>query len=353
MEIELTTQIELASRSAMPAAEPPAPPSPPSARAPTSASATTTTTDPSPAPARRATPGGSRRGARRDALRRGPAAARRARLAREPASRCAGDELRLLAADRRGAEDERVGADLLDDLHLGRDPVRARARATPAGRRRRGRPAAGRSRERTASGSARVDAAERHGAVRAERDREEVHRGRADEAGDERVRRPLVEHARRVALLQPPVSQHRDAVAERHRLGLVVRDVDGRDPEVATGAPRCRRASARAASRRGSRAARPSGRPSARGRSRGPSPRAAAGRRRAAPACGAGTRSRPSSSATSRTRALARRLLHARDPQREADVRLHREIRIERVVLEDHRDVAVLRRRRRSRRGRR
>ena len=37
----------------------------------------------------------------------------------------------------------------------------------------------------------------------------------------------LVEQrARRVALLQPRVAQHGDAVAERHRLGLVVGDVD-------------------------------------------------------------------------------------------------------------------------------
>ena len=35
----------------------------------------------------------------------------------------------------------------------------------------------------------------------------------------------------RVALLHRPVAQHRDAVAERHRLDLVVGDVDGRDAE--------------------------------------------------------------------------------------------------------------------------
>ena len=62
--------------------------------------------------------------------------------------------------------------------------------------------------------------------------RAEVHRGRADEAGHEHVRRPLVELARWPALLQVPVVQDGDAVAERHRLGLVVRHVDGRDPEV-------------------------------------------------------------------------------------------------------------------------
>ena len=52
----------------------------------------------------------------------------------------------------------------------------------------------------------------------------------------------------------------------------------------------------------------------------------------------------PSSSATSRTRRVALSFFTPRDPQREADVRRDRQIRVERVVLEDHRDVAVLRR---------
>ena len=43
---------------------------------------------------------------------------------------------------------------------------------------------------------------------------------------------------------------------------------------------------------------------------------------------------------------LALGLLHLRDLQREADVLRDGQVRIERVVLEDHRDVAVLRRRR-------
>ncbi|HWJ32189.1 MAG TPA: hypothetical protein VNR59_07600 [Gaiellaceae bacterium] len=62
---------------------------------------------------------------------------------------------------------------------------------------------------------------------------DEVHRGRADEAGDEEVRRRVVEHLRLVDLLQVPVAQHADAVAERHRLALVVGHVDRRHAEVA------------------------------------------------------------------------------------------------------------------------
>ena len=62
--------------------------------------------------------------------------------------------------------------------------------------------------------------------------RDEVHRRRADEAGHEQVHRLVVERARRVALLQHAVLEHRDAVAHRHRLDLVVRDVDGRHAQA-------------------------------------------------------------------------------------------------------------------------
>ena len=62
---------------------------------------------------------------------------------------------------------------------------------------------------------------------------DEVHRGRADELGDEEVDGAVVEPLRRVELLQHAVAHHGDAVAERHRLALVVRDVDRRHLEVA------------------------------------------------------------------------------------------------------------------------
>ena len=61
---------------------------------------------------------------------------------------------------------------------------------------------------------------------------DEVHRGRADEAGDEQVHRMLVQRLRAVDLLQLALAQHGDAITHRHRLGLVVRDVDRRDAEV-------------------------------------------------------------------------------------------------------------------------
>ena len=47
-----------------------------------------------------------------------------------------------------------------------------------------------------------------------------------------RLSRLRVEPVRRVDLQQLPVAHHRDALAERHRLDLVVRDVDGRRAET-------------------------------------------------------------------------------------------------------------------------
>src|SRR6476659_223000 len=66
-----------------------------------------------------------------------------------------------------------------------------------------------------------------------DRDVHEVHGGGADEAGDEDVGRVVVHAARAVALLEDAVLEHRDAVAHRHGLDLVVRDVDRRDAEAA------------------------------------------------------------------------------------------------------------------------
>ena len=62
---------------------------------------------------------------------------------------------------------------------------------------------------------------------------QQVHRRRADEARDERVRRLLVELDRRAVLLDAPAVQQDHAVGHRHRLDLVVRDVHHRDAELA------------------------------------------------------------------------------------------------------------------------
>ena len=60
-----------------------------------------------------------------------------------------------------------------------------------------------------------------------------VHLRRADELGDELVRRPVVQLQRRADLLDHAVAQHHDAVGQRHRLDLVVRDVDRGRAQVA------------------------------------------------------------------------------------------------------------------------
>ena len=61
---------------------------------------------------------------------------------------------------------------------------------------------------------------------------DEIHGRRSDEAADEDVDGPVVELLRCCELLQPAVAHHRDAVAHRHRLDLVVCDVDRRCAEL-------------------------------------------------------------------------------------------------------------------------
>ena len=61
--------------------------------------------------------------------------------------------------------------------------------------------------------------------------------------GDEQVHRPRVERLRRVDLLDAAVAHDGDALPERHRLDLVVRDVDGRRTEARRAGSRARLAS--------------------------------------------------------------------------------------------------------------
>ncbi len=71
-----------------------------------------------------------------------------------------------------------------------------------------------------------------HGPVVAPLERQQVHRRRADEARDERIGGTIVELDGGRILLDPaPVEQH-DPIRHRHRLDLVVRHVDHRDPEL-------------------------------------------------------------------------------------------------------------------------
>ena len=76
-----------------------------------------------------------------------------------------------------------------------------------------------------------VEVAEPHAAI-SMRELEQVHAGRAEESRDEPVRGPVVHLPRRGALLQHAAIEHGDAVAHRHGLDLVVRDVDRGDAQT-------------------------------------------------------------------------------------------------------------------------
>ena len=179
-------------------------------------------------------------------------------------------------------------------------------------------------------------------AVRPAGHREEVHRRRPDEARHERVRRAVVEHARGVALLQQAVLQHRDAVAERHRLGLVVRDVDRRrgEPRLQLGdvgahldAQLGIEVRERLVHQVDARLA----------HDRPPHRHPLALSARQLPGLALEELGQPEQRGDLAHARLALGLRHLRDLQREGDVGGHGEVRIERVVLEHHRDVALLR----------
>ena len=173
---------------------------------------------------------------------------------------------------------------------------------------------------------------------------QEVHRRRADEPGDEEVDRLLVELARRRDLLEDALAQHADPVAEGHGLGLVVGDVDRRDAEPALQA---RDLGAHLPAQLGVEVRQrlvEQERVGLRGRSRGPSPRAGAGHRRGSPACARGARCSSSMSAASLTRRWTSSSGDLGQAQRERDVLEDGQVRVERVVLEHHRQVAVARR---------
>ncbi|ORE91266.1 phenol hydroxylase [Aurantimonas sp. 22II-16-19i] len=137
-----------------------------------------------------------------------------------------------LAAD--PADHQRLGAGELDHLHRHRQAVGAGTR----GRLQLFRPDAGDHRPAGGQGLAhrggdgdgdRVALCEEGGAVLGDAAGDEVHRRRAHEAGDVEAGRIVVDLLRRADLLDPALAHHRDAGGQRHRLDLVVGDVnDGR-----------------------------------------------------------------------------------------------------------------------------
>ena len=87
------------------------------------------------------------------------------------------------------------------------------------------------------------------------REGQQIHRRRADEIGDEHARRPIVDLTRRSDLLDHAAIHHCDVIGHRHRLELIVGDVDGRRIE----AGRARRAARRVIMWRSSESSAPSG----------------------------------------------------------------------------------------------
>ena len=124
------------------------------------------------------------------------------------------------------AGDERIGAQVFDTLHHGRHAAPERELDVLGPHAQRAARAVGRQHRGTVGSGD-------HGAARTGRERQQVHRRRADEAGDERVRRAFVEIDRRRGLLDPAAVQQHDLVGHRHRLDLIVRDVDHRDAQRA------------------------------------------------------------------------------------------------------------------------
>ena len=154
----------------------------------------------------------------------------------------------------------------------------------------------------------------------------------------------MVERVRRVVLLQRAAREHRDAAAQRHRLDLVVGDVDGGDAEArvqpAELGPQLHpqlgvEIGERLVEQEGLRVADD-------GAAHGDALALAAGE--LAAACGRGVRVRSRMRAASLTRSSISALREFAQLQREGDILADRHLRIKRVVLEHHGDIAVARR---------
>ncbi len=172
---------------------------------------------------------------------------------------------------------------------------------------------------------------------------DEIHRGRADEAADEEVHRPLVELLRGRDLLELALAHHGDPMSHRHRLDLVVGDVDRRHSELVLEARDLRshvdaelRVEVRERLVHEVRLRLPDDRPP----HCHPLPLAA--RERAWLAIEEGLEPEDVSGLPHALVDLVLRRLSQAQP--EGDVVVDREMRIERVALEDHRDVPISRR---------
>ena len=172
---------------------------------------------------------------------------------------------------------------------------------------------------------------------------EEVHRRRADEARDEQVRRLVVELLRPVDLLEHAHAHDRDAVAHRHGLDLVVSDVDRRRAELVL---ELRDLGPHLDTQLGvevrERLVHEEDLRVADDRSAHRDPLLLASRK--LPGLAREIRRQVEELRRPRDPVVDVLLRRLPQPQAERDVVRDRQVRVERVVLEDHRDVAILRR---------
>ena len=171
---------------------------------------------------------------------------------------------------------------------------------------------------------------------------QQVHRRRTDEPGHEHVRRVVVDVLRRADLLQDAIGEHGYPLPERDRLDLVVGHVDRRDADALVEPLELGPHLDAELGIEVRQAARRAGTPRVRARGRDPSPPAAAGRPRAGPGRRRSRSSSPSIRLDPGDAVPTSSRGCAPPPQAEPEVLLDRHVRIERVVLEHHRDVAVL-----------
>ena len=170
---------------------------------------------------------------------------------------------------------------------------------------------------------------------------DQVHARAPEEVRDERVGRPGVELLGRGDLLQPALAHDGDAVAHRHRLDLVVRDVERRRRQARL---QLDDVGPRLHAQRGVEVRQRLVHQEDEGLAHdGPGQRdplalAARELRRLAP------EQRAEAERLGRALDLGRPLLlvHAALAERELDVLRHRQVRVQRVALEDHGHVAVL-----------
>ena len=181
----------------------------------------------------------------------------------------------------------------------------------------------------------------RRAALFAHRGRRDVHHRRADELGDEEIGGIEVDLGGRADLLQDALVHHDDAVGERHRLDLVVRHVDrGRAVLEVEALELDAHAFAQLGIERADGLVEEQRLGPADQRAADGDALHVAARERRRPRAAAGG-VMPERLADRADHAVDLGLALPDGAQREGDVLVDREVRIERVVLEDEGDVAV------------